>query len=263
MRRPPFKPPDYYFGYYSHHVRLLPYLDQAALYNAINFSVGTAPKVMRPSLAASNAANQTAINTRVALFLCPSDGGPLDESGVNYRGNVGVGPTHGTSILHPDSNNGLIPQTGLVRTASVQDGLSHTAAFSERLRGSGPAKAADTDRDVWSFHGYVSTADDQLKMCQIVARPDARGVYADAGRYWFWFGREQTFYCHGQTPNGRVPDCLDLLMKGGVGMVTARSGHDGGVNALMGDGSCRWVSSSISLPVWRALGTRSGGELVD
>jgi prepilin-type N-terminal cleavage/methylation domain-containing protein/prepilin-type processing-associated H-X9-DG protein len=260
---PEYKPPDYYYGYYSHHSRLLPYLDQAAHYNAINFSTGTTPKIPRPYLAAINTANQTVIDMRVALFLCPSDGGPLDASGANYRGNVGVGPTHGTSIMHPDSNNGLIPQTGLVRAASVQDGLSHTAAFGERLRGSGLAGAPAPDRDFWWSRGYVSTADDQLKMCQIVARRDAKGVYPDAGRYWFWFGREQTLYCHGQTPNGPVPDCLELSVTTAPGMATARSGHPGGVNALMGDGSCRWVSSSINLAVWRALGTRSGGELVD
>jgi hypothetical protein len=28
------------------------------------------------------------------------------------------------------------------------------------------------------------------------------------------------------------------------------------------DGSVRSVNSSISLPVWRALGTRAGGEVV-
>ena len=127
--------PPYYHGFYSHHSRLLPYLDQTAAYNAINFSSGTSPKVVSPDLAAIDAANQTAINMRIALFLCPSDGGPLDESGVNYRGNVGVGPTHGTSIMHPDSNNGLIPQIGLACAASVQDGMSHTAAFGQRLRG--------------------------------------------------------------------------------------------------------------------------------
>jgi hypothetical protein len=31
---------------------------------------------------------------------------------------------------------------------------------------------------------------------------------------------------------------------------------------LLMDGSVRSVSSSISLPVWRALGTRNGGEVI-
>jgi prepilin-type processing-associated H-X9-DG protein len=44
--------------------------------------------------------------------------------------------------------------------------------------------------------------------------------------------------------------------------VTSRSHHSGLVNVLLMDGSVRSVNSSISLPVWRALGTRAGGEVV-
>ncbi|MGC8639974.1 MAG: H-X9-DG-CTERM domain-containing protein [Isosphaeraceae bacterium] len=46
-------------------------------------------------------------------------------------------------------------------------------------------------------------------------------------------------------------------------MATARSWHPGGVNVLMGDGSVRFVRESVSRAVWRALGTRNGGELVE
>jgi hypothetical protein len=35
------------------------------------------------------------------------------------------------------------------------------------------------------------------------------------------------------------------------------------VNVLMGDGSIRFVNENVSLAVWRGLGTRNGGELVD
>jgi prepilin-type processing-associated H-X9-DG protein len=45
--------------------------------------------------------------------------------------------------------------------------------------------------------------------------------------------------------------------------VTSRSYHSGGiVNGLLMDGSVRTFSSRISVPVWRALGTRSGGEVI-
>ena len=45
--------------------------------------------------------------------------------------------------------------------------------------------------------------------------------------------------------------------------ITARSYHAGGiVNVGMMDGSVRSVSQGISLPVWRALGTRNVGEVV-
>ena len=44
--------------------------------------------------------------------------------------------------------------------------------------------------------------------------------------------------------------------------ITARSYHPGGVNALLGDGSVRFVKSTIDGMAWRALGTVAGGEVV-
>jgi hypothetical protein len=44
--------------------------------------------------------------------------------------------------------------------------------------------------------------------------------------------------------------------------VTARSYHTGIVHILLMDGSARPVSSNIDLRVWRALGTRSGSEVI-
>jgi prepilin-type processing-associated H-X9-DG protein len=45
--------------------------------------------------------------------------------------------------------------------------------------------------------------------------------------------------------------------------VTARSFHDAGVNALFMDGSVRFVSNSIALPIWRSMGTAGSGEIID
>ena len=45
--------------------------------------------------------------------------------------------------------------------------------------------------------------------------------------------------------------------------ITARSYHPGGVNALLGDGRVQFFKSTISGRVWRALGTVSGGEVVE
>ena len=44
--------------------------------------------------------------------------------------------------------------------------------------------------------------------------------------------------------------------------VTSRSYHPGVVNACLMDGSVRSISETIELTVWRALGTRQGGEVV-
>jgi prepilin-type processing-associated H-X9-DG protein len=43
---------------------------------------------------------------------------------------------------------------------------------------------------------------------------------------------------------------------------TASSRHPGVVNVLLMDGSTRGIKSSISPPVWWAIGTMAGGEVI-
>ena len=42
----------------------------------------------------------------------------------------------------------------------------------------------------------------------------------------------------------------------------ARSRHTAGINAALCDGSVRFISNSISLTTWRALGSSQGGEVL-
>ncbi len=259
---------DYwYYGVYSVQSRSLPYLDQAALYNAINFQTGTwpidtyyaAPSSLQLQL---NSANLTVYQTGVSSFLCPSDGGTFVRTGNNYRGNTGVGPFAMAWAESPDSGNGLFPELGTITLSRVPDGLSHTVAFSERLRGSG-RQPPDPERDMFKRLGIVNTADQLLMACKVAARPSDDPGYVTNGQWWFWAGRERTLYNHAQTPNGSIPDCTYGAVTPMIDMSTARSRHPGGVNVLMGDGSGRFVLDSISQEVWRGLGTRNGRELVD
>lgn len=257
-----------YIGLYSVHARLLSHMDLDALYNGINFSTGAAPMEIPgmgfplPMFLDLLPPNQTANRTAVAMFVCPSDGGPFQSAGSNYRGNAGVGPDGHTSAEFPDSGNGLFCEAAYVSTNSVPDGLSHTAAFSERLRGSGSRQQPVAERDYFLVPSHVTTADVLVLGCQAAARAQNRG-FVEGGRWWFWSGRERTLYNHAQAPNGVVPDCLYGAMVPSMGMATARSNHPGIVNVLMGDGSVRPVSESIDQAVWRGLGSRNGGELVD
>ena len=41
------------------------------------------------------------------------------------------------------------------------------------------------------------------------------------------------------------------------------SRHTGGVNVCLGDGSVRFVSNTVNLATWRALGTRGNGEVLN
>jgi prepilin-type processing-associated H-X9-DG protein len=44
--------------------------------------------------------------------------------------------------------------------------------------------------------------------------------------------------------------------------ILARSFHVGGAQVAMADGSIRFVSNSINVGVWNAVGSKSGGETV-
>jgi prepilin-type processing-associated H-X9-DG protein len=70
-----------------------------------------------------------------------------------------------------------------------------------------------------------------------------------------------TYFYVATPPNSPIPDCGQIHNLG-VGVFGARSQHPGGVNAALADGSVRWYRSEIDPGVWRALGTRNGGEIV-
>ena len=261
-------------GYYSVHTRLLAHLDQPTLYHAVNFETGTwspdtYPRSHHPDVGLVNKFNETVFMTHIGLFLCPSDGGPFRETGNNYRGNVGVGWMPRPVASYPDSANGIFPEVGTVRASDVTDGLSQTVAFSERLRGSGnvrePVTLLSPERDMFSVFSIplseIRNGDDLVRACRISAHPaNPNPGFTTTGRWWFWTGREQTLFNLAQPPNGRVPDCVMGASRPQVGMTGARSGHPGGVNVLMADGSARFVTDSIAVAAWRAQGSRSGGE---
>jgi prepilin-type processing-associated H-X9-DG protein len=70
-----------------------------------------------------------------------------------------------------------------------------------------------------------------------------------------------TFYSHTLTPNSRYRDCIRGT---GVdrGHLAARSYHPGGVNICLGDGSVRFAAETIDEVIWRAIGSKSGGEAI-
>jgi len=63
---------------------------------------------------------------------------------------------------------------------------------------------------------------------------------------------------------------LDLDLKGRneenggptFAAINARSYHPGGVNALLADGSARFIRTMINGQLWRGLGTVAGNDLV-
>lgn len=70
-----------------------------------------------------------------------------------------------------------------------------------------------------------------------------------------------TCYNHILPPNAHDLDCV-INSNPEVGYTGARAHHGAGVNVLFLDGSTRFISDSVELNVWRAMATRSGGEVV-
>ena len=97
--------------------------------------------------------------------------------------------------------------------------------------------------------------------------------FAFAGWLWMEHDLTQSLYNHVVGSNSATINCAD--MKQGKnpspppevyyelsnrGIQKASSGHPGGVNLLMLDGSVRFVSESIDLTIWRAAASCAGGE---
>ncbi len=261
----------HYSGYYhmcnfSGFSRLLPYLDQQPLYDAVNFEVATRdPYFPVPTRWGSSGAesNTTVMGTVVDLFLCPSDGGsgtPGSTGGTNYRFNLGAERWATWSV---DSSSGPLLSFGYSSAAATTDGLSNTVILSEKLRGrvGGTTLNPRTDM-VDGGLGLPYTIEETYAGC---SSPDGRpgNFYSDTGLTWFIGGHAHTAYNHVIEPNSVIPDCLvGYQPSSALGLFGARSNHPGGVQAAMADGSVRFVVNSIRREVWMAIGTNAGHEVL-
>jgi len=249
----------------STHVVLLPYLEQSALYNAINLNVPIG------DLSGFRPHNQTAAMTTVNVFLCPSD--PYTTSNpygcVNYRVSRGEVEARRGPVGYPPRSGLILTDTGafsydfgpVVSVAQISDGLSNTLAFAEKKVGSGSGRyhPARDWIEVSPAPSWALSADDWIEVCSNL--PNSDSGRTGTGRMWLFYGPLYTCFYTSVPPNSTIPDCGTL---GGLGrgVFAARSYHPGGVNAAMADGSVRWFTSSISRATWRALGSRAGGEII-
>ena len=156
--------------------------------------------------------------------------------GVNFLGAPFTFIAHYSNSSHNDTpNKGITISFG-----SITDGLSNTLLMSETIvgKGSNDLRGLTWWTDATSFTTYLGP-NSQL--------PDV--MYSTAA-------------CPPQPPTVKPPCRVaaqfltDPLLEG------ARSYHEGGVNATMGDGSVRFFKNTISLPIWRAVSSTRGGEVI-
>jgi prepilin-type N-terminal cleavage/methylation domain-containing protein/prepilin-type processing-associated H-X9-DG protein len=253
----------------STHAYLLPYIEQDNVHRLVNFDANW-----------DSAANAEARPIVIKTFLCPSDPvqtGTAQFAGNNYRTNQGNGILHGQppssssdgNFGMPPPNGPFVPNMGspsfnLVQHTlmAITDGTSNTAAFSEHLKGDYSNAIASPTDTFWlgSAVGlYPSTQDEAIAMCNGIDWTNLmyQGSVVDVGAPWLRGYHSTTVYFHTNVPNTR-----SCAFPPGRVMTTASSAHTNGVNVSMCDGSVRFVSNTIPLAAWRAMGSRDGGEVI-
>jgi prepilin-type processing-associated H-X9-DG protein len=252
------------FTNFSPHAQLLPYLEQAQLFNGINFECEASDRsVFAASIGA--ACNRTVAEKKVSCFLCPSE--VQVHARVNYRGNTAPHPFAGTARSYVQRTGAAFgPFTPLVEAispAGIADGLAQTALFSERVAGDFHEALFDPFRDVADSDAPTMDLEDvdaYTAHCRDFGDPGP-SHRSDLGTWWL-YSRVDTLYNHTLTPNSSIPDCGHIFDPPLIAAVSARSYHFGGVNVAFADGHVRFLSQQIDLGVWRALGGRNDGGAV-
>jgi len=175
-------------------------------------------------------------------FFCASDPNALGRifpSPVSYRATTGD---------DPEGRTGGFAFGGRSSLAAIEaaDGLSYTAAFSERLIGNGLSRQAPENYS--------------LEVGPITEQGDAAGEsisiptdwHGDAGSSWAVAGWPSTLYNHFATPGAAI----SLVARDGrTASMGASSGHPSGVGLLLFDGSVRRIARTINRDVWREFAT--------
>jgi prepilin-type N-terminal cleavage/methylation domain-containing protein len=238
---------------------LLPYLEQAHLQDLIDFN---RPYAAQPRVTAQ----------RVPIYLCPSEvndrprpDGAVVHYPLNYAASVGT--WHVYNPLTGQGSDGAFSVNQRLAPRDFRDGLSQTLALAEvkaytpylrdggRPSGAGaagpaaPAAVTALGGDFRSDSGHTEWVDARIHQTGFTTTfaPNTVVPFTSGGNAYdvdFNSSRE------GLTANQIT-----------YAAVTARSYHPGVVSALMMDGSVRPVPNGIDLRVWRALGTRAGGEV--
>ncbi|REK49415.1 MAG: DUF1559 domain-containing protein [Planctomycetota bacterium] len=275
-------------GYYSWLVPLLPQVGFEELHDEIDFRESMANNCDQSANdgSISNSHVNAAIATvQIPQFRCPSDPSGASNADVmgsetggdNYVGNAGW-PSNCTGFRGerstPSAQNGVIAlvhdaadipwmRRRGVSEAEVRDGMTNTAAVSERLvqQGSTIQQIRDSDIRTQSYH----ITDGERTLVQMNDRCDDQETHSDAiesaylGRAWIsGWSRTGPVYMHVKTPN--TINCHFGDQATGDRLVTPSSNHIGGVNLVLADGAVVFIEDDIDREIWWALGSRNGRE---
>lgn len=240
-------------------VQILPYMDQAAIYESVNMNAMAWSSTLSPGHA-----NTTAGTQSVLAYICPSDPtlprafswAGFNWGSTNYAGMVGtcvvdinVDPARWDN--EAGSSNGLFYRTAIPLNA-VADGLSKTIML------------AEIDRN-WRGQDKLFRKNGD---CNTVTPPPPGSTdwitnVGFRGGMWMTHSEAGSWVDTTRTPNFNQPDCSewpDPRNGSGFGKLSPRSNHGGGVNIALGDGTVHFIGDSIDFIVFRSLSTYNGGE---
>jgi len=273
-------PPQDNWDCWSAHAQMLPYLEQTAIYNALNFSF--APQ--RGNYGYN--CNTTGYLTKIATFGCPSDGNWATSGNLNNYF-ASIGPS-AYSTAQRDSA-GMFAYQQMYSTADVKDGTSNTIAFGESLvgaRASGVLDPANSTGNITSQFpagnpesfvdlrtasaNILPTLQADIQACNtawatIVAGSNPRN---DRGSRWGCGAMGYSMFNTIIPPNGgglakfnacRIGCCYQASH---AHYQVATSNHAGGVNFCFADGSVKLLKSTIAFQTYWSLGSRNGGETI-
>ena len=248
------------FDGWSAQAQVLPYLEQASLFDKIDFSLSY------------TAQSWPIAPTKISTYLCPSEPkkkqrystttGQPEHYPLNYAANLGTWFVY--SPADRTGGHGAFRPIDPLRAANFTDGLSNTLAFAEckaynpyfRNAGnsslmqplpSAPGQLCTLGGDFKVDSGHTEWVDGRAHQTGFttVFRPNTKAVCNVGGEFDSDWNNMQ------EGKSNTAPT---------FAAVTSRSYHAGGVLTAMAAGSVHFVADTIELDVWRNLSTRDGGE---
>ena len=235
---------------FSMKARLLPFLEQANIFNALNMSWLT-----------NDPHNDTARVAKIGTFVCPSESNSPTtvDACTNYPNNIGTWYKNNGGMcdgpFHKMTDNSL---GGPCSFAKITDGLSNTVIFSEWIQGEINSPRHGKQQIYSGSIPEVATPLPQLQQLCMAAKNIA---FTQKGKTWLLqYDNRGGGYSHVMMPNTK--SCWFVQDETFRTLVGANSNHSGGVNVAMLDGSVRFVKDSVAPATWWAIATTSGGEII-
>ena len=223
------QPTGYHFGWLT---QVLPYVDQKNVYNHFNFNVGL--------YAAQNSSTRAIL---LQSFLCPSDSPNTRRSAAGIAMTSYAGCHNDVEAPIAASNNGVLFLNSSVRVEDVTDGTSQTIFVGEKLNdGLDQGWASGTRASLRNMGSSRTTPSGGGKILYEIADDDGDQGPASGPKA-------------GTAKSATGND--ELTFVGSFSSV-----HPGGSNYAFGDGSVRFLKTSMSRHIRKLLANRADGEMI-